>query len=258
MTRLGLATVALLLAGAAASAALAAAPPRLAAVPISRMNLPWWRERFEQKQRELRQDHINLVWYGDSIIADFEKTGPEPWRDFRPVWDRFYGSRHAINLGFKGDTTASLLWRVEHGEAEGIHPKLAIVLIGANNFGRVHWPAEPTLRGIEADIDSIRERLPETKILLLSVLPSERSAWVSEQTAEVNHLLAQTYPPGGDVTFLDVTGVFMKDGKLNRSLFLDPLLSPPESPLHPTAEGQARLAAAIEPTVAAVLGDRRH
>jgi lysophospholipase L1-like esterase len=163
-----------------------------------------------------------------------------------------------VNLGFKGDATAHLLWRLDHGEADGIAPKVAVVLIGANNFGRVHWPAEPTLAGIEADVAAIRHHLPGTKILLLSVLPSERSAWVSENTEAVNRMLAERYPKGGEVTFLDLTGVFITGGRLNRDLFYDPLLSPPEPPLHPTAEGQARMAAAIEPTLSALLGDRPH
>ena len=236
----------------------AADRPPLAATPLSRMDLPWWRARFEQKQVELRAGPVALVFYGDSITQDYELAGPEPWRNFRPVWNRYYGDRHAVNLGFKGDSTAHLLWRLEHGEADGIAPKVAVVLIGANNFGRVHWPAEPTLAGIEADVAAIRHYLPGTKILLLSVLPSERSAWVGENTEAVNRMLAERYPKGGEVTFLDLTSVFTSGGRLNRDLFYDPLLSPPEPPLHPTAEGQARMGAAIEPTLAALLGDRVH
>ncbi|MBV9755922.1 MAG: acetylhydrolase [Alphaproteobacteria bacterium] len=236
----------------------AADRPPLAATPLSRMDLPWWHARFEQKQAELYAGRVDLVFYGDSITQDYELAGPEPWRNFRPVWNRYYGDRHAVNVGFKGDSTAHLLWRVEHGEAEAIAPKVAVVLIGANNFGRVHWPAEPTLAGIDADVAAIRRHLPGTKILLLSVLPSERSVWVSENTAAVNRMLAERYPKGSDVTFLDLTGVFTSDGRLNRDLFYDPLLSPPEPPLHPTAEGQARMAAAIEPTLAALFGDRPH
>jgi lysophospholipase L1-like esterase len=232
--------------------------PVLAAMPIARLDLPWWRQRFEEKERRLHEARVDLVFYGDSITQDYELGGPEPWRDFRPVWNRFYGDRHAVNLGFKGDTTASLLWRLEHGEADGIAPKVAVVLIGANNFGRVHWSAEPTLAGIDADVAAIRVHLPGTKILLLGVLPSERSAWVSENTLAVNRALAERWRPGGDVTFLDVSPVFMKDGRLDRGLFLDPLLTPPEPPLHPTAEGQARMAEAIEPALATLLGDRRH
>ena len=222
------------------------------------MDLPWWRHRFEQKQKELHGGRVDLVFYGDSITEDYERSGPELWRDFRPVWDRFYGDRHAVNLGFKGDTTASLLWRLEHGEAQGIRPKLAVVLIGANNFGRVHWPADQTFAGIAADVTAIQRYLPGTKILLLGVLPSERSAWVSKNTVAVNRALAKRYSAGRDVTFLDISRVFMRDGKLDRSLFLDPLLRPPEAPLHPSAEGQARMAEAIEPAVSSLLGDRRH
>jgi lysophospholipase L1-like esterase len=50
----------------------------------------------------------------------------------------------------------------------------------------------------------------------------------------------------------------MKDGQLNRDLFLDPHLTPPAPPLHPSAQGQVLLSEAIEPTLAALLGDRPH
>ena len=82
-------------------------------------------------------------------------------------WQRFYGDRHAINLGFKGDTTASLLWRIQNGEVAGIAPKAAVVLIGANNLGRVHWSAEDTVTGINTIIAELHKRLPTIRILLL-------------------------------------------------------------------------------------------
>ncbi|MCA7120029.1 MAG: GDSL-type esterase/lipase family protein [Acidibrevibacterium sp.] len=237
---------------------LAAAAPEqrrivLAATPIARLDLPWWRARFEKKAAELRKAPIDLVFYGDSITEDYERAGPEPWRDFAPIWQHYYGARHAINLGFKGDTTASLLWRITHGEASGIAPKVAVVLIGANNLGRLHWSAEDTIAGIAADVAALRERLPKTRILLLGILPSDRSAWASATTIVVNHALAERYRAASMVTFLDLSGVFMKNGALDRSLFLDPLLTPPEPPLHPNAEGQRRMAAAMEPTLARLL-----
>ena len=235
----------------------AAAPERLrvvlAATPIARLDLPWWRARFAQKAEALRKTPIDLVFYGDSITADYERAGPEPWRDFTPIWQRYYGARHAVNLGFTGDTTANLLWRVTHGEANGIAPQVAVVLIGANNLGRLHWSAEDTIAGIAADVAALRQRLPKTRILLLGILPSERSAWASATTLVVNRALATRYRADPVVTFLDVSGAFMKNGTLDRALFLDPLLTPPEPPLHPNAEGQAKMAAAIEPVLARLL-----
>jgi hypothetical protein len=110
----------------------------LAATPISRLDLPWWRARHEAKLKELAEAKPELIFLGDSITEDWEHSGPPDWRDFAPVWERFYGDRHAVNLGFQGDTTASLLWRIQNGEVAGIAPKAAVILIGANNLGNVH------------------------------------------------------------------------------------------------------------------------
>jgi lysophospholipase L1-like esterase len=232
--------------------------PVAAAEPISRMNQGWWRERHEAKLEELHSRRVDLIFLGDSITQDYEISGPPEWRDFVPVWEHFYGTRNAVNLGFNGDATSHLLWRIENGEVDGISPKVAVILIGANNLGRLHWPAEDTVAGINAIIVQLRHRLPHTKLLLLGVLPSQRSDWATETTLAINRALAARYRRGGDVTYLDIGQVFMKKARLDTSLYFDPLLSPPAAPLHPTAEGQALMAQAIEPTLAALLGDRQH
>ena len=87
---------------------------------------------------------------------------------------------------------------------------------------------------------------------------SERSAWATETTLAINRGLAGRYGRSAEVTYRDIGHVFMRDGRLNRDLFLDPKLKPPEPPLHPTAQGAALMAETIEPTLAALLGDRQH
>ena len=163
----------------------------VAATPISRMETGWWRARHEAKIAEARAMQasgrpVELVWLGDSITQDWELNGPDGWRTFAPVWQRFYGDRNALNLGFGGDTTAHLLWRMANGELEGLRPKAAVVLIGANNMGRVHWSAPQTVAGIAAVLDDARRRLPGVKILLLSVLPSIRNHYV-DRTTDARH-----------------------------------------------------------------------
>ena len=230
----------------------------LAATPISRLTTPWWRERHLEKVARLRSGRVDLAWYGDSITQDWEKAGPQEWLDFAPVWDRFYGDRNAVNLGFKGDNTAHLLWRIQNGQAEGISPRAAVVLIGANNLGRVRWNASQTVAGIEAVVGELRRRLPRTRLLLLGVLPSERSKWVTRTTNDINTRLAELSGNGAapGLSYMDVGGIFLHDGRVDRSQYYDPLLNPPEPVLHPTAQAQARIAAAIEPTLAAMMGDR--
>ncbi len=240
-------------------AAVARTPVPLAATPISRLDLPWWRERHRAVLARVRHGRADLILLGDSITQNWEKRGPEPWRDFQPGWAKFYGDRNAVNMGFKGDTTASLLWRIRNGEVDGISPKVAVILIGANNLGRVHWSAPDTVAGIDAIVAELRRRLPITKLVLLAVLPSERSAWVTQTTSEINRALAARYGDRPDLAaYLDLGSLFMKDGALDRSKFYDPLLNPPDPPLHPTAETQERMAAAMEPTIARLMGDRNH
>jgi len=221
----------------------------LAATPISRLDTHWWKARHEAKLAEIAAEvKPELVWLGDSITQNFEHTGPQPWEQYQAVWQRYYGRLHALNLGFKGDSTCHLLWRMRHGELAGLSPKAAVVLIGANNFGRVHWSAEDTVLGIEAVLAEARRAMPRTGILLLGVLPSDRSAWVDEQTQRTNQALAAKSWPHR-VIYQDVGGLFLRDGHLDRSAFYDPLLHPPEPPLHPTAPGMAAIAQAIAPNL---------
>src|ERR1700726_2595337 len=99
MTRRGLALGALpLLLGGAAAAPGSRPRTPLAAEPISRMDLRWWRERHEAKLAELKRGHVDLVFLGDSITQNWEKSGPQPWQNIRPIWNRFYGDRNALNL----------------------------------------------------------------------------------------------------------------------------------------------------------------
>ena len=128
--------------------------------------------------------------WGNSITQNWEHSGPPAWRDFQPAWQHYYGNRNAVNLGFSGDATCHLLWRLRNGEIDGITPRAAVILIGANNLGRLHWPAADDIAGIVAVVDETRRKLPQTRVLLLAVLPSERSDWASETTLEINRALA--------------------------------------------------------------------
>ncbi len=244
-----------LLCAAALLFAVAAGHADIATLPISRLQLPWWKARFDAKQAELRAGPVDMIWLGDSITEDWERSGPPPWQDFAPVWRHYYAGRHAVNLGFKGDSTCHLLWRMEHGELAGIHPRLAVLLIGANNFGLVHTDAAETFAGIREILEVLRSRLPDTKVIVIGVLPSLRSAWVTTNTDRLNTMLRSALADRPDTEFIDASSVIERDGRVDPSLFLDPRLSPPERPLHPDAFAQSRLAALIEPAVARDLGD---
>ncbi|HQT60572.1 MAG TPA: GDSL-type esterase/lipase family protein [Acidiphilium sp.] len=222
----------------------------LAAAPIGRMDLPWWRQRFEHTKQEARaHPNARLVWLGDSITEYWHREGKHPYQQILPIWRHYYGRYDALNFGLIGDTTASVIWRIDHGEFAGLHPRLVVLLIGANNLGRTHWGAGQTVPGIEAVVDDLHRHVPRAHVLLLGILPSIRSAWISAQTRTINAALARHYAESSLVTFRDVGHVLETDGRPDPALYVDPRMHPPEPALHPDAEGMRRIAAALQPTI---------
>ena len=72
------------------------------------------------------------------------------------------------------DTTSNLLWRLDHGELDGVSPKVVVVLIGTNNRKDTTQTAEDVAKGIEAVVNRIKAKQPAAKILLLGILPQGR------------------------------------------------------------------------------------
>lgn len=222
----------------------------LAEAPIDRLDIHWWRERWALTLQEANDTpNAKIVWLGDSITQNWQRQGGHGFDNFLPVWQQYYAPYQALDFGFKGDTTANLIWRLDHGQLAGLHPQLAIILIGANNFGHVHWDAAQTIPGIESVVRLTQRKLPGTHILLIGVLPSIRSPWVDEQTAVTNAALAHKYAGRSDVTFVNLSSLFLVDGKVDAAYYIDPHLIPPDPPLHPNRESMARIAMALEPLV---------
>ena len=222
----------------------------IAEAPIDRLSLPWWRTRWQQTLEQAKATpNAQIVWLGDSITQNWQRQGTLGYDNILPVWNHYYAPYHALDFGFTGDTTASLIWRLDHGEVAGLHPRLTIILIGANNLGHVHWGAQMTIPAIESVVANAHARLPDSHILLLAMLPSIRSPWVDAQTAIINAALAQHYAGDPTVTFVNAGSVLMRDGHTDASLFVDPRKTPPRPALHPDATGMSRLAAYIEPYV---------
>src|SRR6185436_4266852 len=117
--------------------------------------------------------------------------------------------RHAVNFGIRGDRTQHVLWRLQHGNLDGLArpakgsaPKLAIIMIGTNNSGSDS--AAKIADGIGAVVHATREKLPDAKILLLGVFPrSEKpSDPIRARIADINTRASKLADEPG-ITFLD-------------------------------------------------------
>lgn len=210
--------------------------PRLALIPEPRGDA-WWIERHEAKLAERRaMEAVDLLMVGDSITHSWENSG-------RAVWDRFYGGRRAFNIGFSGDRTEHVIWRLQNGAVHGLSPKLAVLMIGTNNTGHRMEDAGHTAAGVRRVVHEMRLRMPETKVLVLGIFP--RAARPDDSRRLLNDRInAQIQGLGKEemITYLDVSPSFLEeDGTLKRGLMPDLL--------HPNKEGYAAWAAAMEDTI---------
>src|SRR5688572_2065597 len=127
-----------------------------ALAPADRLDEAWWKERFEAANTRIAQGDVELIFLGDSITQGWEEAG-------KGVWAEFYGKRKAINLGFSGDRTQHVLWRLErHGleslakpAAGAASPKLVVLLIGTNNSNGTTNTAQEIGEGIGAVVRSL-------------------------------------------------------------------------------------------------------
>jgi beta-glucosidase len=153
-----------------------------------------------------------------------------------------------VNLGIGGDQTGHVLWRLDHGNIDGISPKLAVLMIGTNNIGG-YTPAE-IADGIKAVVEKLRAKLPSTKILVLGVFPRGATADepLRQKQVEINKIAAKL-ADGKMVLFQDLSPKFLTaDGVLSRQVFPDLV--------HLTPKAYEAWAEAIEPTVAEVVGEK--
>ena len=223
-----------------------------AVTPADRAHVEWWLPRHELVLERIAQGNVDLIMLGDSITHGWERVGKDQW-------NKYYAPRNAVNMGFGGDRTQHVLWRLQNGEVDVIDPKLAILLIGTNNSN--DDPAEEVADGIKAVCAELRARLPKTKILVLAIFPRaegnreqrrlvEHGATYNDQWAR-NDKASQLVAEIADnkaIYFRDINqNFFDEDSVLTREIMPDLL--------HLSEDGYRIWAEAIEPTVRELMGE---
>ena len=199
-----------------------------------------WAQRQDAINANVKHGDAQLLLIGDSITHGWEGSG-------KAVWQKYYGKRHAVNLGIGGDQTQHVLWRLDHGNLDGIHPKLAVLMIGTNNCAS-NTPEE-IADGVRAIVEKLRAKVPECKVLVLAIFP--RGPIANDRLRKVNEAANERiakFADGRNVFYLDIGPKFLgPDGTLSPEIMPDLL--------HPNSKGYEIWASSIEPTVARLLGE---
>ncbi len=201
-----------------------------AAYPVPRND---WMVRFTDNLKQAQGGNIDLLFQGDSITHGWKSLGAA-------VWKERYENRNVASFGISSDRTQNVLWRMQHGELDGISPKLLVLMIGTNNLGD---SAPQIAEGITAIVREVQKRCPRTHILLLGIFPRGASPTDGQRVkiAEINKLIE---PLGREpsVTYLDIGEKFLApDGTLSKEIMPDLL--------HPSLAGYRIWADAIQPVV---------
>lgn len=205
-----------------------------ATVPAHRMDQEWWRDRHRQKVKLAKEGNFDLLFIGDSITHGWESAG-------KATFEKFYNVRKTLNIGFSGDRTEHVLWRLLNGELpENVNPKVATIMIGTNNTGHSMQGAEETFLGIKSIVDLLQDRRPNMKILLLGIFPRAIDPGHPQRIRnnKINEL-AKTLANSTSVDYLDISESFLDENKkLPKSVMPDAL--------HPNSNGYKIWANAME------------
>lgn len=204
-----------------------------------------WIERHRQVIETNKERNPRLILIGDSIT---HYMGGVPYQELRrgqDTWETLFEPYRAVNMGFGFDRTDHVLWRITHGELDGISPQGVLILIGANNMGP--YAEADTAEAIRKILDIILEKLPAAKILLVGVLPHlcTEEANRQQRIDNLNAMLAKLDGyADGKVRFTNAgRSVFLgDDGAFRGDLCCD-------GTLHPNEEGNRRLGAALRPLI---------
>lgn len=166
--------------------------PAYTEIPIPRPGGNW-QSQHDRLVNKARNTQPSLVFYGDSITVGMG-IGDALRKSFGP---------NTENFGISADGTQHLLWRLKNGEADfKKDPEKSVLLIGANNL--IAKPDE-VVKGVLANLAEMQKQMPNTKVLVLGVLPQGRDPYNRrrEIVREINQKLERALAGKSNVRFYD-------------------------------------------------------
>jgi lysophospholipase L1-like esterase len=210
----------------------------------------------KQLLAKARSGHIDLYFLGDSITRRWG-TGDEQYRELLANWKRNFFGWNAADFGWGGDTTQNILWRLNHGELDGVNPKVIVLMAGTNNISRagpLNWfgatgdaTAKDIADGIRAVIDACRIKAPRAVIVLMGITPRNDDMEMMPVITAVNRRIARL-ADGHRIRYLNINDRLAdNNGRLYEGMTQ-------AGKLHLAAQGYQVWADALKPMLTAVLG----
>lgn len=211
-----------------------------------------WLTAHKEREARLQQGNADVLLVGDSITAG--------WKKYPEILKKTFGDRQVVNLGHPADKTENILWRLRKHSFDKIKPGFAVVLAGTNNSNDDDYTPEQIAGGVQTIVAELREKLPQTTILLLGIFPrgshEQRIELKKGRTAAgmnpqwekidaVNRTLSAV-ADGKDIVYLNINWEFLNaKGELPVEVMPDLL--------HPNAKGYEIWGRALQPALAKLI-----
>ncbi len=203
----------------------------------------WWANRLVSRHNEIekmRGKVVDLVLLGDSIMHFWEQRHPESWK-------KLTENRTVLNLGYAGDRTQHVLWRINNGELDGYKAKCVVLMIGTNNNSFTNSNPENVAVAIGDIVEKSRQHQPEAKIVLHPIFPRgssprSRHAEARVRNDKTNELLKKFAERDGKIVWMDFSDKLVDDtGWVPNSIMSDEI--------HPTSLGYDIWMETLEPVL---------
>ena len=214
-----------------------------------------WHKRYDQKRAQIAEykNHVQILMLGDSITHfwDNDQQSTKNKIGGLNIRNKYFSQYKLVNLGYAGDRTQHTLWIVNSsGMLDNLKADMVILMIGTNNLGTRQSSAEVTAEAIKVIVESLRKKLPESKILLFGVFPRNANPKHHNRLKinVINSIICKLHD-GKNVFYCDITKNFLDDkGCLSKTIMPDYL--------HPNENGYTIWAEAIMPYVEKFVGKK--
>ena len=145
----------------------------------------------------------DIVFVGDSITSKCD-------------YSEFFPHMATANRGIGSDTSEGVLNRLD--SVANLNPDYCVILIGINDIG-YDIPMESTANNVQNILYSLRDRLPDMRIMLLSVLPCESKSIDNQDIQELNAQYKRLADGMANAVYIDLYTAF--EGKTKELLSHD-------------------------------------
>ncbi len=189
---------------------------------------------------------IDVYFMGNSIVR---RWGATDYPDFLANWNANFFGWNAADFGWGADRIEHMLWRIENGELDEVHPKVIVILAGTNNVGMRPGGDEKVAniaRGLRALVDLARRKAPNATIIVTGIFPRNDNMLVMPEINRINANLAR-FANDSSVRYVNVNDKLADStGRLLDGMTVDKL--------HPTVKGYQVWADALKPLLHEILG----